>query len=75
MFWSAIVCGVGASLGACVGLFVFCFLFGLFLRPDNTDSRRAAVESLEALRERNRLTVDLLDRLETIAAAIERKPT
>jgi hypothetical protein len=72
MFWTAVVYGAGASLGACVGLFVFALMVGALLSSTKTDNRKIAEESLEALRERNQLGLSMLGHMEMIAAAIER---
>ena len=73
MFWTAMVCGAGASLGACVGLFVFALSVGALLRAGKQDGQNIARESLDALHERNRLTVLTLERLDTIVAVLDRK--
>ncbi len=72
MFWEAMVYGAGASIGACVGLFLFTLLVGMLLRDSKSTNRKLAEESLEALLDRNRLMTSMFSHLQTIAAAIER---
>lgn len=73
MFWTALICGAGGSLGACVGLIAFTLMFGL-LKTKDTTAKDYAERSLVALLDRNRLAAEMIDRLDMIAASIDRKP-
>jgi hypothetical protein len=73
MFWTALLCGVGASLGANVGLLAFLLLSGLVkaMRGPRRDGYMEA--TLDALRARNEIGEDQATELRRIACAVESK--
>ena len=73
MFWTALVCGVGGSLGACVGLIAFVFLLeasrkwsGATAAVNNLNER-----TLAELKIRNEIGAQQTVHLQRIANAIE----
>lgn len=73
-FWTAFIWGIGVTLGGSMGMMAFVVLFTVWRWVTNTKSARRASEvaelSLQALARRNQLTVDQIERLDRIAAAI-----
>ena len=76
MFWTAFVWGMGATVGGSIGLMLFVVLFACF----KTVTQSKAVKAIEsfhershqALLDRNKLTLQTIEHLATIAAATER---
>lgn len=73
-FWTAFIWGIGVTLGGSMGMMAFVVLFTAWMRVANTKAARRASEvaefSLQALDRRNQLTVEQIEKLDRIAAAI-----
>ena len=73
-FWTAFLWGIGVTLGGSVGMMAFVVLFTLWRWATNTKAARRAAEvaelSLQALARRNHLTIEQIEKLDRIAAAI-----
>jgi hypothetical protein len=75
MFWTAVIWGLGVSLGASVGMMSFVVMFAVWGWLANTKAAKRASEvaelSLAALDKRNELTIQQIEYLAAIAAAAE----
>jgi energy-converting hydrogenase Eha subunit H len=75
MFWTAVVWGLGVSLGVSLGMMSFVLMFAAFKRVTESETAKK-IESFhershQALVERNELTVQMIAHLETIATAAD----
>jgi hypothetical protein len=70
-FLTALIWGLGVSLGASVGCMVFVLLFGFYREKDASKSREISERSLAALTTRNDLSEQQIAALERIAATME----
>ena len=75
MFWTAVVWGLGVTLGGSIGLMAFVVLFAGWSALMNTKTAKRAAEvaelSVAALTERNQLTREQMHVLGRIADAME----
>ena len=73
-FWTAFIWGIGVTLGGSIGIMAFVVLFTVWRWVTNAKAARRASEiaelSLQALARRNHLTVEQIEKLDRIAAAI-----
>lgn len=71
MFWTAFIWGLGVSVGGAVGVLFFVLFFKAMERLLNTKAVKESIDyaekSLEALQERNDLTVQIIDQLAQIS--------
>ncbi len=76
MFWDAFVWGLGVSCGGSIGLFGFVIALAAWRMVTGEGSRWALaaqrdIQAVEALRERNRLTVESNATLSEIAESLK----
>lgn len=70
-FLTALVWGLGVSLGASVGFMVFVLLFGFYKDKTGQRAKEINEESVAALKRRNELTGYQVAALERIADTME----
>jgi len=76
--WAMLIDGILFGLGFSCVFIAFMMLFVLFVptagrRKNNEEMRINSMDSLECLRERNRLTLDMIEKLNEIATEIKRQ--